>query len=188
MKKLIGFILIVLLSCSVMAQSENVPLPRSLQTKSTGDGQEKPERKVKFVAGGTVGFGFSRSELNLQLSPHFGIKPAVDFLCFGVGGTYNLNYYKDPSSGLKYFTHIFGFNAFAEGYIWNRLVLHAEYEWLNFPGGEDRWSSNGVLVGPGYTQGLTDKVSMYGLILFPVYDERNVYGVVEMRVGVNVTF
>ena len=188
MKKIIGLIFIFFISTALMAQVEDVPLPKSLQTNSH-DGQNSTERKIKFVAGGNIGFGVSHSELNLQLSPHFGIKPAVDFLCIGVGGTYNLNYYKDPYSGLKYFTHIFGFNAFVEGYVWKRLVLHAEYEWLSFPYSEnERQNSNGVLIGPGYTQNLTDKVSMYGLILFPVYDELNVYGVVEMRVGVNVTF
>lgn len=189
MKKIIGLFLLILCCSAVVAQSEDVPLPKNLQVKAPKDqqGQQKAERKMKFVAGGTIGFGVNRSELNLKLAPHFGICPGIDFLCIGVGGTYYLNYYKDPFSGLKQFTHIYGFGGFVEGYVWDRLVLHAEYEWLRFPALDE--TSHGVLLGPGYKQNVSDMVSVYGHILFPVYETLNgVYGVVEMRVGVNVTF
>lgn len=186
MKKILGIFLLLFCFSGVMAQSEDVPLPKNLRT-ATSDGQPKKERKIKFVAGGTVGFGVNRSELNLKLAPHFGICPGVDFLCVGVSGTYFLNYYKDPFSGLKYFTHIYGFGGFIEGYVWDRLVLHAEYEWLKFP--ESGESCHGVLLGPGYKQTITDRLSLYGHLLFSVYETLNgVYGIMEMRVGVNFTF
>ena len=89
----------------------------------------------------------------------------------------------------KHGGNIFGARAFIEGYIWKRLVLHAEYEWLSFPGGvEGRDNTNGVLVGAGYKQDITDHWSMYGLFLFPVYDELNVYSIMEIKVGVNYKF
>jgi len=191
MNKIIGLVFGVLLmafsAADMMAQEdvENVPLPKSLQTR---DGNPLNERKVKFVVGGNVGFGVSYSQLNMQLSPHFGICPGIDFICIGIGGTYHLNYYKSYD-GVKNFTHIFGARAFIEGYAWDRLIIHAEYEWLSFPGGiEGRQNTNGVLVGAGYKQKITDHFSMYGLFLFPVYDELNVYSIMEIKVGVNYKF
>ena len=90
---------------------------------------------------------------------------------------------------MKNFTHIFGARAFIEGYAWDRLIIHAEYEWLSFPGGvEGRQNTNGVLVGAGYKQKLSDHFSVYGLFLFPVYDELNVYSIMEIKVGVNYKF
>ena len=191
MNRIIGLVFGVLLlafsASDIMAQEdvENVPLPKSLMAR---DGSPLAERKVKFVVGGNVGFGVSYSQLNMQLSPHFGICPGIDFICIGIGGTYHLNYYKSYD-GVKNFTHIFGARAFVEGYAWDRLVIHAEYEWLSFPGGiEGRQNTNGVLVGAGYKQKLSDHFSVYGLFLFPVYDELNVYSIMEIKVGVNYKF
>lgn len=191
MKKIVGLIFSVLLLGltvdDVVAQTdvENVPLPKSLMAR---DNSPLADRKVKFMFGGNIGFGVSYSQLNMQVSPHFGICPGIDFICFGIGGTYHLNYYKSYD-GIKYFNHIFGFRAFLEGYIWKRLVLHAEYEWLSFPSGANgRENTNGVLVGAGYKQDISDHWSAYGLFLFPVYDQLNVYSIIEIKAGVNYKF
>lgn len=191
------FVLVFALNGNTFAQ-DDVPLPKSLKgnsgTTANGNGTTQ-ERKIKFVVGGNVGFGVNRSTLDLQLTPHFGIKPAIDFLCIGVGGTYYLNYRKDFSSGLKYFTHIFGFSGFIEGYIWDKLVLHGEYEWLSFPGNEaGRISHHGILIGPGYKQNVGSNFSVYGNLLFPVFEQSddhayaNYYSILEIRVGFNYTF
>ena len=84
MKKIFGLIfgllLLALTAGDVVAQTdvENVPLPKSLMVR---DNSPLAERKVKFVVGGNVGFGVSYSQLNMQVSPHFGICPGIDFIC-----------------------------------------------------------------------------------------------------------
>jgi hypothetical protein len=185
---LLVFTLLIAFSGNLAAQNiDDVPLPKSLKSGGKADAPDK-DRKVKFVVGGYLGFGVGYSVLNLHVSPHVGICPGIDFLCIGVGGTYQLTYYRDPN-GYKSFSHVFGFNAFVEGYIWDRLVLHGEYEWLSFPGGTDgRFTSNAVLLGPGYKQNITDKLSVYTHLLFPAYDPENVYPIIDIRVGVNYKF
>ena len=96
--------------------------------------------------------------------------------------------------------HIFGGKVFVEGYIWQRLILHAEYELLSFPanyafatdplfvGVNERPAAHGILLGPGYKQDLGTNLSLYTVFLFSVYDPQNVRGIMDIRVGVNYKF
>lgn len=184
MKKIIWFIAI-LLSFSVLYAQEEVPLPKSLQTRQAK--HDNKERTFDFLVGGYVGAQFG-SITAIEVSPHFGICP-VDFLCVGIGGTYiymyiNDNYYSDDEQ-----THVFGGNAFVEGYVWDKLILHAEYEYLSFPiNNGARLDSHALLAGPGYQQGVTDKLYVYGVLLFPVVKTENVYSIPVVRLGVNFRF
>ena len=196
MKKLIVILCLTFVVGSLSAQRlETVPLPRNLQSYKARDFKDTA-RKVDFLVGGHVGFAVGGNALQFQLSPHFGIFPAVKWLCLGVGGTYQLYYLKNPYSGLKSFTHIFGCRGFIEGLVWQqRIILHAEYEWLSYPDSDldgSRESTQAVLVGPGYQQFLGDRLSVYGLFLFPVYEPKtnpvNAYSIMEIRVGVNFKF
>ena len=200
MKKIVTILTLFLFCLGVSAQ-ENVPLPKSLRSNIT---QSKADtnsmRKVKFVVGGNIGFQISNNVLDMQISPHFGVQPGVDWLCFGIGGTYQLTYYKDRITAIKGFQHIFGGNVFVEGYIWQKLVLHAEYELLSFPanyafatdplfiGVNERPSAHGILLGPGYKQDINKNLSIYSIFLFSVYDPQNVRGIMDIRVGVNYKF
>ncbi len=199
MKKIASFLLIFFLGFCLCAQT-TVPLPRSLRSAANQNSRlDTSNRKVWGVVGGTIGFQVSNNILNMQLSPHLGILPGVDFLCVGIGGSYQFTYYKDPN-GYKSFQHIFGGNVFLEGYIWQRLVLHAEYELMSFPanfafatdplfiGKHERPAAHGVLLGPGYKQDLGTNLSIYTVFLFSVYDPQNVRGIMDIRVGVNYKF
>lgn len=195
MKKTLLFILLFIAVGSMCAQNtESVPLPKGLQ--SYKERTDESARKLKFQAGGGINFGVGGNALQFQVSPHFGILPAVDWLCVGVGGTYELYYYKDYSTGLKSCQHVFGARGFIEGYIWKqRIILHGEYEWLSYPDGNGdgvREQSHAVLVGPGYQQWLNDHLAVYVLALFPVYEPStnpiNAYSVCEFRVGVHYKF
>ena len=200
MKKIATILLLSLISFSLTAQ-DNVPLPKSLRTGSSASqtARDTSNRKVHFIAGGLIGFQISNNVLDMQVSPHLGILPGIDFLCFGIGGTYPLTYYKDPL-GDKGFQPIFGGNVFVEGYIWQRLILHAEYEVLSFPasypfatdplfiGKHERPAAHGVLLGPGYKQDIGSNLSIYTVFLFSVYDPQNVRGIIDIRVGVNFKF
>ncbi len=197
-------ILCLLVSCFLGLSAQTpIPLPRSLQTKSNVSSQDtmarKPERKVHFTVGGNVQFQLSNNELNFQLSPHIGVLP-TDWLCIGIGASYRLRYYK--YGGVKYTENIIGGNAFMEGYICKRGIVHAEYELLSFP--QDSYfpnnklplftDSNGrpaahtVLIGPGYKQQFSDASSMYFLVLFCVYDPQYIRGIADIRVGYSFKF
>lgn len=201
MKKIVSILILFFVSFSLVAQ-QPIPLPRSLRSiaKSTPKNtRDTSDRKVRFVVGGNIGFQVSNNILDMQLSPHFGVMPVVDWLCVGIGGTYQLTYYKDIY-GVKSFQHIFGGNVFIEGYVWQRLVLHAEYELMSFPesyvfttdplfvGVNGRPTSHGILMGPGYKQDINSNLSVYSLFLFSVYDPQNIRGIMDIRVGVNYKF
>ena len=202
MKKIATILLLFLVTFSLAAQ-EAVPLPRSLRPNSGSSqnaARDTSNRKLQFIVGGNVGFQISNNVLDMQVSPHIGILPGVDWLCFGIGGTYQLTYYKNPITAVKSLQHIFGGNVFLEGYVWQRLVLHAEYELLSFSsnyafatdplfvGKHERPAAHGVLLGPGYKQDIGTDVSIYTLFLFSVYDPQNVRGIMDIRVGVNYKF
>lgn len=201
MKKIATILILFLFGFGLSAQS-TVPIPKSLLAgaKSSQNRPDTTNRKVRFVVGGNIGFQVSNNVLDMQISPHIGILPGVDFLCFGIGGTYQLTYYKDPYTGNKGFQHIYGGNVFVEGYVWQRLILHAEYELLSFPvnyafvgdplfkGVHERPTAHGILLGPGYKQDLGTNLSIYSVFLFSVYDPQNVRGIMDIRVGVNYKF
>lgn len=201
MKKIATILILFFLSFGLAAQN-TVPIPKSLLTgtKSSQKGPDTTNRKVQFLVGGTVGFQVAGNVLDMQISPHIGILPGVDFLCVGIGGSYLLTYYKDPITALKSFQHIFGGNVFVEGYIWQRLVLHAEYELMSFPanyafatdplfvGVNERRAAHGILLGPGYKQDIGTNLSLYTVFLFSVYDPQNVRGIMDIRVGINFKF
>lgn len=187
MKKTIILLFFIVITAGVSAQStEYVPLPKSLAPTKTGN---TTERAVKFEVGGSFNFGLGGNTLAIKVAPHFGVLP-VKFLCIGIGGTYEFMLVKDYT-GLNAQHHIFGGGTFVEGYIWQRLVLHAEYEALSYPimdADHSRILCHGVLLGPGYLQEINDHWSVYGLFLLPVYDSENIYPIVTARVGFNFKF
>ena len=202
MKKIATILILFLFTFGLSAQ-EIIPLPKSLRSGNNSaqtNAIDTSNRKVKFIVGGNVGFQIAGNVLDMQISPHVGILPVVDWLCLGIGGTYQLTYYKDPITAHKGIQHIFGGNVFVEGYIWQRLVLHAEYELLSFPsnyafatdplfvGVNERPSAHGVLLGPGYKQDISRDLFVYSVFLFSVYDPQNVRGIMDIRVGVNYKF
>lgn len=201
MKKIATLLILFLFSFGLVAQN-NVPIPKSLLagTKSSQKGPDTTNRKLRFIVGGNVGFQIASNVLDMQISPHIGILPGVDFLCFGIGGFYQLTYYKDPYTGLRTFQHIVGGNVFIEGYVWQRLILHAEYELMSFPsnyvfstepffmGVNERPTAHGILLGPGYKQDIGTDASVYTVFLFSVYDPQNVRGIMDIRVGFNYKF
>ncbi|MEG2070119.1 MAG: hypothetical protein RR034_01945 [Bacteroidales bacterium] len=186
MKRIWMIMVIILASLQFsIAQYEDVPLPKSL--KAITPREEKSDRKIKFLAGGNFGLQFGNYTA-VEISPQFGIYP-VDWLLVGVGGTYMFSwdsYYKIPC-------HTFGFNAYLQGYIWKRLILHVGYEYLNYPifyvdKTMTRHDLHSVVVGAGYRQYVTDRVSVYGLLLFNVYQSSDYYTrdfVPIVRFGVN---
>ncbi|MDR2868370.1 MAG: hypothetical protein LBV46_02385 [Bacteroidales bacterium] len=175
------FLLLILIVFSFhlgYAQGEDVPLPKSLQLRQSKS-ENKPERNYKWMVGGNVAFSIS-NVISTELMPQVGIYPFKDWFLVGVNVCYMFAYIP----AYKYTQHVFGGGFFVEGYPVKWLVLHAGYEYINYPEAvaingkitsSQRIGSHAILVGPGYRQALSDKWGMYGLILFNVNQSEDAY-------------
>lgn len=197
MKRILVFILIIFMAQGAWAQVQvDVPLPKSLRTVNS---KENPDRKIKFQTGGNVGLQIG-ALMGLEIQPKIAIVP-IEQLSIGITATYILRW----NVPQKQVSNIFGFSPFVEGYLINRqLVLHVEYEFVNFPVREYyngvelrkfRTSSHVVLVGAGYRKDLSEHSSISTIILLPVYqynsDGVKYYGAWYtpiVRVGYNYHF
>ena len=198
MKRFVLIIICVIIAAAgVRAQedveTEAVPLPKSLR-QGVNIKNNEAERKVKILVGGYFGFSIGMNT-NVELAPHVGIVP-IKYLAIGVGGTYIYNSLRG-FNGARDKYHIFGANAFIEGYLWNYLVLHASYEYLRYKlpiydlmgnvAAYEWVGTHAVLIGPGYKQQVTNNVSIYSLILFNINnDEYSLYSIPIIRFGVNI--
>ena len=174
--------------------TESVPLPKSLR-QGVNVKKDESARKVKFLVGGFGGVAIG-SATSVEVSPHVGIYP-VKWLALGVGGSYIYLNYKLYTFGDRLGAHIFGGRFFVEGYAWKSLVIHASYEYLTYEKMffdnltnatySKRVGTHAVLVGIGYKNQLTERVSIYSHVLFNLNnDEYSLYAIPIFRVGVNV--
>jgi len=198
MKRLLVLILIIFMAQGAWAQVKfDVPLPKSLRTVNSKD---KPDRKIKFQTGGNVGVEIG-ALMGLEIQPKIAVIP-IEQLSIGLTATYVFRW----NVPMKEVSNIFGLSPFVEGYlIKKQLVLHVEYEFVNFPVreydiygnemGRFRSSSHVILVGAGYRKELSDRSSITTIVLLPVYqfnpDRVNYYGAWYtpiVRVGYNYLF
>lgn len=175
----------------------DVPLPKSLRTVSS---KNNPDRKIKFQTGGNIGVEIG-ALMGLQIQPKFAFVP-IEQLAIGVTATYVFRW----NVPMKEVSSTFGVSPFVEAYLIDKqLVLHVEYEFVNFPVreydiygnevGKFRSSSHVFLVGAGYRKDLSEHSSISTVILLPVYqynpDGVNYYGAWYtpiVRVGYNYMF
>ena len=198
MKKILVFLLIIFMAQGAWAQVQfDVPLPKSLRTVNSKD---NPERKIKFQTGGNIGVEIG-ALMGLEIQPKFAIIP-IEQLAIGLTATYVFRW----NVPMKEVSNTFGLSPFVEGYLFKKqLVLHLEYEFVNFPVreydmygnvvGKFRTSTHVILVGAGYRKDLSDHSSISTVILLPVYqynpDKINYYGAWYtpiVRVGYNYLF
>ena len=201
MRKNTNLILILLtvfisLNNNLIAQNDNVPLPKSLQPYKPRNDNATEQRKVTFFAGGGFGLQLANKSIGVDVSPQIGIYPIVKWVAFGVNGTYMFSY----DGYYKYNMHIFGGGLFVEAYPVKWLILHAGYEYLNYPELEifngkvrvvKRTGTHAIMVGPGYRQRFNDKVNGYILALFNLYqNETSIYTgyIPTFRVGITIDF
>lgn len=198
MKRFLVLLLIIFMAQGAWAQVKfDVPLPKSLRTVNS---KNNPDRKVKFQTGGNVGVEIG-ALMGLELQPKFAVVP-IEQLAIGITATYVFRWYVPT----KEVSNTFGVSPYVEGYLFKKqLVLHAEYEFVNFPVrqydiygneiGKFRSSSHVILVGAGYHKELSDRSSITTIVLLPVYqynpDGVNYYGAWYtpiVRVGYNYLF
>ena len=198
MKKVLVFLLIIFMAQGTWAQVQfDVPLPKSLRTVNSKD---NPDRKIKFQTGGNIGVEIG-ALMGLEIQPKFAIIP-IEQLAIGLTATYVFRW----NVPMNEVSNTFGISPFVEGYLFKKqLVLHLEYEFVNFPVreydnygnvvGKFRTSSHVILVGAGYHKDLSDHSSISTVILLPVYQYNpegyNYYGAWYtpiVRVGYNYLF
>ena len=198
MKKFLVLLLIIFMAQGAWAQVKfDVPLPKSLRTVNS---KTNPDRKVKFQTGGNIGIEIG-ALMGLELQPKFGVTP-IDGLTVGITASYIFRW----NVIMQETSHIFGVSPFVEAYlIKKQLILHAEYEFVNFPAiktdalgnyiDKFRSSSHVILLGAGYCKALSDNSSIGVLVLLPVFqynsDHVNYYSswyTPIVRVGYNFSF
>jgi hypothetical protein len=193
---LILLIISIFLNNSLIAQNDDVPLPKSLQPYKPRKDDDQEKRKLTFFAGGGFGLQVGSKSVGVDVSPQIGIYPVVKWLAFGINGTYMFSH----DGYNNYNLHIFGCGLFVEAYPITWLILHAGYEYLNYPdmvliNGKvetlKRIGTHAIMVGPGYRQRFGDKVNGYFLALFNLYqNETSIYTgyIPTFRVGITVDF
>ena len=164
----LSFILFLFFGQNIVAQNDDAPKPKSMQTKSA----TKPERKIKFAAGGNFGLQFG-SYTSISLAPLFGIYP-IDWMLVGVEGVYMYSRYDRMN------IHDFGGSVFAEAFVWKkRLIFHVGLDYLNVDvshvSSMKRMDAFALAVGPGYRQAIGDNMNLYLLILFNVWQTNSQY-------------
>lgn len=183
MKKIFVLFLITMMAFGAVAQTDSVPLPKSLRSNQSNtanaENSNYAKRKIHFITGGNFGVNFGLpTYIGFQFQPKFGIVP-LDWLTIAVNGTYMLNWYINDNKCY----HTFGVNPYIEAAIFKKqLILHASYEYLNYPyltynyeNGylknitEERVSSHCILVGAGYRMNFSVHSSLSFTVLLPVY-------------------
>lgn len=127
--------------------------------------KEKPQqisKQSKFYWETSFGLQIG-SITNIEISPAIGYEPLKNlFTGIGVSYIYYRNNYYQP----VYQNHIFGGSAYIRYQVFDRFLIQAEYQLLNYSGYEDltgdwkRKTAPGYLVGAGYRQWFNNK--MYG--------------------------
>ncbi len=194
MKKSLLFIFLLIFTVSlVKAQTDDdVPLPKSLQTRSNNAKTSFEDRKLKFTAGGYLGMSFG-GYTAVSVTPIFGIYPCVDWLLVGVSGTYMFTY----DTYYKESYHDFGFGAYIRGLIWKqRIIAHFSYEYMNVGyfdsyGKRTRFDAHALYIGPGYQQSLGDRLNMFLVLMINIarsVDERGIFPDFYPNIGITYDF
>ena len=169
------------LSNFLYSQVERESPPPSISNKKQTDGW-----KPKLQLGGNFGFQFGTYTC-INVSPQIGTY-VTDWLLAGVGVSYM---YVNQVS--LYSCHVMGGNIFLQPTIFNRILIHAEYEYQyiiqndKYYGITDHYDNHNIVVGAGYRYYINDITSIYGLILINAYQSywSNDYNPF-FRIGINI--
>ena len=157
---------------------------------ASGAGADGAADRMWF--GGGIGIGFGQVDF-VTIEPVVGFE-ATDRLSVGLGLIYR--YSDDQRFDPDLTTNDYGANVFARYTISSKFFAQVEYEHLSyefqlFDGSKDRDRFDSLRAGPGYSQSLGGRSSLYALALYNFnyndpnspYDDPWIY-----RVGVAVGF
>lgn len=195
------FLSLILVAFTLCLSAQTVNLPRSLRSGSNSQSNAKTERTMKFFVGGNMNSNFG---YNLALAPEIGIHP-VKWLRVGAGPRYEMQV--GVHDNFRYATHAYGASVFAEGTIINRILIHAGYEYLNYPTSitmvpdpstrrgysleSERDALHAFALGAGYESMVGNNIRLYALyVIYPFMTPNNYYNPLPMfaRIGISYEF
>lgn len=164
------FLLVFLFAFSSV-HAQYVPEDEQVSSENTS---ARSDWKEKFFTGGGVGLQFGTITL-LQASPILGYR-VNKYLNIGIGGSYQ--YFKNNI--YQYSTSIYGYNAFSQFHLGKGIVLHGEYNHINYKPylNNERLGVDALLLGAGYNQALVGRsglfiLALWNVITTPLYPYQN---------------
>ncbi|MEJ2595516.1 MAG: hypothetical protein P8100_10420 [bacterium] len=150
----------------------------------------KPQRPMRFFAGGMIGGGWSTYSSYVEVSPIFGVSITPAFQV-GTRITYIWNsylYQTGPYTDERVNLHHYGASLFARYIIFKGLFAQVEYEALSYDWyyKEREWISS-LFLGGGYFQQIGGRGFASFAILFNVLDN-NLYSNPIIRIGFGAGF
>lgn len=149
--------------------------------------------KDRIVFGGGLALQFGNATL-IDISPIIGYK-LTDRLIIGTGLTYKYNYIKDYyyAPATNYQSNTFGGSIWGRYYVLENFFAHTEVEQLHTSysltpnGGSEAIDITSVLIGGGYRQRISQRVSFNIMVLYNLNDSPfSPYSNPIIRAGINV--
>lgn len=198
MRKLVLTLAGVLLAFSLLAQN-TIQLPRSLRTNTNTKRTQSADKKIHPFVGGNINSNFgSTMAFALEGGVHI-----TDWLSVGAGPRYELSIYMDPYTGDYGTKNALGATVYAQFLLVRYLILHAGYEYLNYPSLYQGFDAYGDLVvlserknyhalalGVGFRSYIAQNLSLYALYEVHPIPQKNEYfsSIVPMFARVGITY
>lgn len=199
MKKIVLTLAGVLFAFSLLAQS-TIQLPRSLRTGTkTNSSAQSSDKKIHPFIGGNINSNFGAMMA-------FGLEGGVhitDWFSVGVGPRYEMTIYMNPNTGNYATLNAFGATAYAQFLLVRYLILHAGYEYLNYPYLYQDFDEHGdiavfpgrknyhaLALGVGFRSYIAQNLSLYALyIVHPIPQKTDYFSSpVPMFARVGITY
>lgn len=198
MKKLALTLAGVLFAFSLLAQN-NIQLPRSLRTNTKTSSTQSANSKIHPFIGGNINSNFgAMMAFALEGGVHI-----TDWFSVGAGPRYEMTIYMDPYTGDYATRNAFGATVYAQFLLVRYLILHAGYEYLNYPSlyqGFDEYGDLAVLserknyhalaLGVGFRSYIAQNLSLYALYEIHPIPQKNDYfsSIIPMFARVGITY
>lgn len=198
MRKLVLTLAGVLFAFSLLAQN-NIQLPRSLRTNTKTSSTQSANSKIHPFIGGNINSNFgAMMAFALEGGVHI-----TDWFSVGAGPRYEMTIYMDPYTGDYATRNAFGATVYAQFLLVRYLILHAGYEYLNYPSlyqGFDEYGDLAVLserknyhalaLGVGFRSYIAQNLSLYALYEIHPIPQKNDYfsSIIPMFARVGITY
>ena len=198
MRKLALTLAGVLFAFSLLAQN-NIQLPRSLRTNTKTSSTQSANSKIHPFIGGNINSNFgAMMAFALEGGVHI-----TDWFSVGEGPRYEMTIYIDPYTGDYATRNAFGATVYAQFLLVRYLILHAGYEYLNYPSlyqGFDEYGDLAVLserknyhalaLGVGFRSYIAQNLSLYALYEIHPIPQKNDYfsALIPMFARVGITY